>query len=112
MFAKIDAEELASVATMVGILAYPTIVFFRDGQEIDRFSGADEGRLRNLCERFASSGCEYDLEKKKKSYVCFCRANHDVCHAKFDGPKRLPVKASSTKFHELKGLFFENLAGL
>ena len=30
----------------------PTFVFFKNGKEIDRFSGADEAKLEQLIERY------------------------------------------------------------
>ncbi|MBL7068826.1 MAG: thioredoxin [Candidatus Omnitrophica bacterium] len=38
--AKIDIEENQSVASQLGIMNIPTMVFFKDGKEVSRFSGA------------------------------------------------------------------------
>lgn len=38
--AKIDVEENQVVASQLGIMNIPTMVFFKDGKEVSRFSGA------------------------------------------------------------------------
>ena len=34
------------------VSSMPTFVFFKAGQEVDRFSGADENKLATLIERY------------------------------------------------------------
>lgn len=39
-FAKVNVEENQATASQIGIMNIPTFVFFKNGQEISRFSGA------------------------------------------------------------------------
>jgi len=39
-FAKLNIDENEEVAQKLGIMSIPTVVFFKDGQEVDKFSGA------------------------------------------------------------------------
>lgn len=38
-FAKIDVSENPQVATRFGVMNIPTLIIFKDGQEVDRFIG-------------------------------------------------------------------------
>ncbi len=39
-FTKTDAHENSSVSVELGIMALPSLVLFKDGQEVDRIVGA------------------------------------------------------------------------
>ena len=39
LFAKVDTEQVQKIAADAGIRSLPTLVFFHQGQEIDRVSG-------------------------------------------------------------------------
>ena len=43
-FAKVDTESARSVAARYNIRSIPTLIVFRNGQEVDRRSGALDGR--------------------------------------------------------------------
>ncbi|CEF63242.1 Glutaredoxin-3 [Strongyloides ratti] len=45
--ASIDAEGVAEVSSKYSISAVPTVVFFRDGKEIDRVNGFSPSAIRN-----------------------------------------------------------------
>jgi thioredoxin 1 len=39
-FAKLDVDANQAVARRYGVMSIPTLIFFRDGQEVDRVVGA------------------------------------------------------------------------
>ena len=43
-FAKVNTEDMQSLAGRFGIRSIPTLVLFRDGQEVKRISGAMDAR--------------------------------------------------------------------
>ncbi|KAG8459892.1 hypothetical protein KFE25_010941 [Diacronema lutheri] len=47
-FLKVDVDEAQDVAAHCGIRSMPTFHFYHQGQLIEQFSGADEGRLRSI----------------------------------------------------------------
>ena len=47
---QVDAAK--PVSSKHGVSSMPTFVFFKDGAELDRFSGADEAKLETLIERY------------------------------------------------------------
>ncbi len=40
LFVKLDAEKDRAVARALGVRAYPTVLFFKDGQEVGRLLGS------------------------------------------------------------------------
>lgn len=44
-FTKFDVDSLQEVATRFGISAMPTILFFRNGRELERVVGADVRKI-------------------------------------------------------------------
>ena len=48
VFLKIDGDECRSLAQELGVTGYPTFLFFVQGSQVDKFSGADERRLRSV----------------------------------------------------------------
>jgi thioredoxin len=49
-FVKVDVDEVKEVASHCQISSMPTFQFWRDCNCLDKFSGADEGRLRSMIE--------------------------------------------------------------
>merc|ERR1711976_411926 len=45
IFLKVDVDDAQDVATKCGIRAMPTFHFYKNGQKLDDFSGADEKKL-------------------------------------------------------------------
>lgn len=53
---KLDADTNTEIVTKLGIKAIPTIVFFKDGLEVDRISGAQSKQtLINLINKHNTS---------------------------------------------------------
>ena len=52
-FLAVDVDKAKPIAQKYAVSSMPTFVFFRDGKEIDRFSGADENRLEEIISRLA-----------------------------------------------------------
>jgi thioredoxin 2 len=54
-FAKLDTEAQGAIAARYGIRSIPSLLVFRDGQEVDRVAGALEpARLRQFLSRHAA----------------------------------------------------------
>ncbi|XP_041634863.1 thioredoxin-like [Cheilinus undulatus] len=51
IFIKVDVDECSDVAAECKISCMPTFVFFKNGKEVNRFSGADEGNLLKAIEK-------------------------------------------------------------
>ena len=50
-FVKIDVDEAASISEKCGISCMPTFQFYKNGEQVDEFSGADEGKLRSTVQK-------------------------------------------------------------
>ena len=51
-FYAVDVDAAKPVSQKHQVSSMPTFVFFKNGKEIDRFSGADEAKLEQLIERY------------------------------------------------------------
>mgnify|MGYP006109169279 CR=1 FL=1 len=51
VFVKVDVDEAADVAEKCGISAMPTFQFYKGGNKVDSFSGADEAKLKALVQK-------------------------------------------------------------
>lgn len=60
LLAKLDVDQSPQIAQQLGVQGIPTVVAFKDGQEIDRFTGAlPESQVRSFLDRLLPS--ELDL---------------------------------------------------
>ncbi|HTK07657.1 MAG TPA: thioredoxin domain-containing protein [Ktedonobacteraceae bacterium] len=50
-FAHFDVDENPQMSARYGIQAMPTLIFFKDGEEVERIVGPYPGRLRAQIER-------------------------------------------------------------
>ena len=48
VFVKVDVDKMGDIAAEMGVTSMPTFLFLRDGEVVDRMSGADEAGLRSL----------------------------------------------------------------
>ena len=54
LVAKLDTDRAQEVAEKYGIRSIPTLIMFRDGEEVERSVGIEPERLRNLVEQAVS----------------------------------------------------------
>ena len=50
-FVKIDVDEAEDLAAQCGVQAMPTFQFYKGGQKVDEFRGADVKSLRAMVEK-------------------------------------------------------------
>ncbi|XP_054162034.1 thioredoxin-2-like [Oppia nitens] len=48
LFIKVDVDENEDIAIDNKVTVMPTFVFFKNGQKVDEFSGANENKLKEL----------------------------------------------------------------
>lgn len=48
---KVDVDDASDIASECGISAMPTFQFFKGGEKVDEFSGANEAKLRATIEK-------------------------------------------------------------
>lgn len=48
MFRKLDVDETREVTNQLEVKAYPTFLMFKNGEEVERFAGASEEKLRAM----------------------------------------------------------------
>ncbi|XP_065185164.1 thioredoxin-like [Sycon ciliatum] len=48
VFLKVDVDEASDVAEVYKIQCMPTFLFFKNGEKVDEFSGANEQKLRAM----------------------------------------------------------------
>jgi thioredoxin 2 len=51
LVAKVDTDQAPEVATKYGIRSIPTLIVFRDGEEVERSVGFEPDRVRGLVDR-------------------------------------------------------------
>lgn len=51
LVAKVDTDQAQGVATTYGIRSIPTLIVFRDGEEVERSMGFEPERVRGLVEK-------------------------------------------------------------
>lgn len=52
IFYKIDVDTNDETSESEGIQAMPTFIFYREGKKVDSLRGANEGKLREMIERY------------------------------------------------------------
>ncbi|KAL2129056.1 hypothetical protein VTI74DRAFT_8284 [Chaetomium olivicolor] len=57
-FAKFDVDAVPDLAQELGIRAMPTFIFFKDGEKVDEFRGANPPALLNLLKKYNPEGAE------------------------------------------------------
>ncbi|CAL8075444.1 unnamed protein product [Calicophoron daubneyi] len=53
-FGKVDVDVDEECSSEYKIECMPTFVFFKEGKEIERFSGADSAKLKAVIEKYAN----------------------------------------------------------
>jgi thioredoxin 1 len=51
-FAKFDVDQVPELAQELGVRAMPTFVFFKDGEKVDEFVGANPPALLNMLKQY------------------------------------------------------------
>ncbi|XP_029944363.1 thioredoxin-like isoform X1 [Salarias fasciatus] len=51
IFIKVDVDEAEDVSTHCGISCMPTFQFYKNGQKVDEFSGANAAQLKDKLEQ-------------------------------------------------------------
>lgn len=54
VIAKIDVDQAQDIASQYGISAIPTLVFFKDGQEVNRFNPTSMGQIEDALAKLTS----------------------------------------------------------
>ncbi|MBO0791381.1 MAG: thioredoxin [Ktedonobacteraceae bacterium] len=54
-FAKVDIDEHPNVQWQFRVQAAPTLIFFKDGKEIERIVGPHPGRLKSTIDRILAN---------------------------------------------------------
>jgi thioredoxin 1 len=49
--AKVDVDANPDIPTRFGIRGIPTVILFKDGQQVDMFVGNSPGKIREMVER-------------------------------------------------------------
>ncbi len=63
---KVDTDQEQALAGQFGIRSLPTVLFFRDGQVVDQFMGAQpESVIREKIDRYAASPFKQALEEAR-----------------------------------------------
>ncbi|XP_052256691.1 thioredoxin-like isoform X2 [Dreissena polymorpha] len=52
LFWKVDVDQCEDIASEQGISAMPTFKFYRNGQKIDEFTGANKDKLTELVKKY------------------------------------------------------------
>ena len=66
-FAKFDVDALPDLAQELGVRAMPTFYFFKDGEKVDSFAGANPPALLNLLNKYNPEGAAETAEASDKA---------------------------------------------
>jgi thioredoxin 1 len=50
---EMDVNKAPNTPTQLGVMAIPTLVFFKEGKEVDRITGGSENAIRGKIEAVA-----------------------------------------------------------
>ena len=90
VFLKVDGDENPSLMRQLNCSSFPTFLFLIDGKEIERFSGADERRLRSIVREHGEKAeeakhCPYrHFPLKETEQVKYADMKWDAVEAKLD----------------------------
>jgi putative thioredoxin len=98
---KVNTEEEQALAQQMGVRGIPDVRLYRNGAEVDRFSGAlPEANVREFLEKYLASGLDNEL-----NHVMALAANGDVDNATellnqllADNPESGKVKLATADF--------------
>ncbi|KAL1843182.1 hypothetical protein VTJ49DRAFT_2733 [Mycothermus thermophilus] len=65
-FAKFDVDEVPDLAQELGIRAMPTFIFFKNGEKVDDFMGANPPALLNLLKKHNPEEATAQKEEAKE----------------------------------------------
>ncbi|KAL7720254.1 Thioredoxin-1 [Entamoeba marina] len=55
-FVKVDVDQGQGIAQKYSVRSMPTFILFKNGNEVDRFSGANRQKLLSFCQQSGSTG--------------------------------------------------------
>ena len=89
VFLKVDGDENRALCQELGVSSYPTFVFLVQGVQVERFSGADERKLRATVAEYGDKEevrvCPYKhFPLKEAEAVKYADMKWDVVEAKVD----------------------------
>ena len=69
MFLKVDVDKCAEIASMQGVTAMPTFIFYRNQTKLGLCQGADPVGLESKIQQFYGSGDSEDSESPVSGHV-------------------------------------------
>ena len=89
VFLKIDGDECRALVQELGVTGFPTFLFLVQGNTVDKFSGADERRLRSTVAEYGDredvKPCPYKhFPLKETEQVKYADMKWDAVEAKVD----------------------------
>eukprot|EP00009_Paramoeba_aestuarina_P001783 CAMPEP_0201506572 /NCGR_PEP_ID=MMETSP0161_2-20130828/486_1 /ASSEMBLY_ACC=CAM_ASM_000251 /TAXON_ID=180227 /ORGANISM="Neoparamoeba aestuarina, Strain SoJaBio B1-5/56/2" /LENGTH=105 /DNA_ID=CAMNT_0047900707 /DNA_START=88 /DNA_END=405 /DNA_ORIENTATION=- len=50
-FLKVDIDDAEEIASVLKVASVPTFIFYKDGEQVERFSGANANKLKEAVEK-------------------------------------------------------------
>lgn len=64
LLAKVNADEMQSIAQQLGVRSLPTVIILKDGQPVDGFVGAQpENQIREILDKYLPKPWDADLDQ-------------------------------------------------